>query len=157
MNSIEIYRKRLIPQECIHLKDDIILSINDDYIISKWMTLKPKLDLDHGFSCYFLKEGIKVSKFYRKDNSLICWYCDIVSYHWEENHSVLISTDLLIDILVFPDGSLQILDLDELADAEDQYLISSPQLKEALRRANHLLTQIYQNQFYNYTRLLENL
>lgn len=157
MNSVEIYRKRLIPEECIHLKDDIILSMNEDHIISKWMTLKPKQDLDHGFSCYFLKEGIKVSKFYRKDNSLICWYCDIVSYEWDSAHHVLTATDLLIDILVFPDGSLQILDLDELADAEDQQLISSSLLKEALRRANHLLTQIYAKQFHNYTCLLENM
>ena len=69
-----LYRKRLIPEECILLKDDIILEYNDDIILTKWNALKPKKDLHHGYSCYFKKEGYKVSKFYQADNSLLYWY-----------------------------------------------------------------------------------
>ena len=66
-----LYRKRLIPDECILLKDDIIISCDENVILTKWNTLKPKKDLHHGYSLYLLNEGIKVSKFYREDNSLI--------------------------------------------------------------------------------------
>jgi predicted RNA-binding protein associated with RNAse of E/G family len=155
MNTLALYRKRLIPQECILLKDDVILEENDSYILTKWHTLKPKKDLDHGYSCCYLDLGIKVSKFLRKDDSLIYWYCDIVDYDWKNEHSTLITTDLLIDILIYPDHSLKVLDLDELADAEDQHLISSDLLKKGLRRANSLLTDIYAGNFDQYKRIIE--
>ena len=41
-NELQIYRKRLIPEECILLKDDIIVEQNEDYILTKWKTLNPK-------------------------------------------------------------------------------------------------------------------
>ena len=34
-NELQIYRKRLIPEECILLKDDIIVEQNEDYILTK--------------------------------------------------------------------------------------------------------------------------
>lgn len=154
MNSsynISIYRKRLIPNECILLKNDIILEANDKYILTKWNTIKPKKDLHHGFSCCYLDKGIKVSKFYREDNSLIYWYCDVVSYEWNEDKTQLTTTDLLIDILIYPDGQLKVLDLDELADAADQNLISHAQLKDSLRKADALLQEIYTGNFEKYT------
>ena len=58
-----LYRKRLIPDECILLKDDILLYRDEDILVTKWNTIRPKKDLHHGMSCYFLKKGIKVSKF----------------------------------------------------------------------------------------------
>ena len=151
MNPIAIYRKRLIPEECILLKDDIILEANEDYILTKWNTIKPKKDLHHGYSCCYLKKGIKVSKFYREDNSLIYWYCDVVDYAWNEDNSILTTTDLLLDVL------LKVLDLDELADAQDLGLISGELLKNSLRRADTLLQDIYAGKFDNYTKPFEGL
>ena len=66
-----LYRKRLIPEECILLKDDELLYRDEKKIITRWNTLRPKKDLHHGFSCYFLDKGIKVSKFYKADGSLM--------------------------------------------------------------------------------------
>lgn len=157
MQELRLYRKRLIPEECILLKDDIILEADEHHILTQWNTLKPKKDLDHGFSCCYLDLGIKVSKFMRKDNSLIYWYCDIVDYSWEDDDHTLIATDLLIDILIYPDGQLKVLDLDELAEAEDKGLISSDLLKKALRRANMLLTDIYAGKFHPYIENMEHL
>lgn len=157
MQELRLYRKRLIPEECILLKDDIILEADEHHILTQWNTLKPKKDLDHGFSCCYLDLGIKVSKFMRKDNSLIYWYCDIVDYSWEDDDHTLIATDLLIDILIYPDGQLKVLDLDELAEAEDKGLISSDLLKKALRRADMLLTDIYAGKFHPYIENMEQL
>ena len=95
-----IYRKRMIPEECILLKDDILLEVTDDIIVTKWNTLKPKRELHHGFSCYFLKQGFKVSKFYRADNTLMYWYCDIVDYDYNEETNTLVATDLLADVII---------------------------------------------------------
>ena len=49
MKRPTLYRKRLIPEECILLKDDELLYRDEKTIITRWNTLKPKKDLHHGF------------------------------------------------------------------------------------------------------------
>ena len=53
-----LYRKRLIPEECVLLKDDRLLYRDEEIIVTAWNTLKPRKDLHHGRSCYYLREGI---------------------------------------------------------------------------------------------------
>ena len=147
MNNLQLFRKRLIPNECIPLKDDVIVYQSDEYIITTWTTLNPKKSFDHGCSCYFLKEGWKLSKFYRPDNSLLYWYCDIVEYDWNSDCTALTSTDLLADVVVYPDGRTKVMDLDELADACASDLIDCQQLQKSLRQLDKLLTCIYKGNF----------
>ncbi len=147
MKPLQIYRKRLIPAECILLKDDIIVEQDEDFIITKWKTLNPKTTFSHGCSCYFLKDGIKVSKFYRHDNSLLYWYCDVVTYEYNEAENSLLVTDLLADVIVHPDGTVQVVDLDELAEAFEKELITADQMSACLRQLNNLLTLIYRDKF----------
>lgn len=147
MKPLQIYRKRLIPAECILLKDDIIVEQNESTIITKWKTLNPKTTFSHGCSCYFLNDGIKVSKFYRHDNSLLYWYCDVVSYDYNKDENSLIVTDLLADVIIHPDGNVKVVDLDELAEAFDRGLISPEQMSLCLHQLNNLLTLIYRDKF----------
>ena len=142
-----LYRKRLIPEECILLKDDAVLYRDEDVIVTAWHSLKPRKDLHHGYSCYYLKEGFKVSKFYQEDGSLLYWYCDIVDYAYEETTDTYITTDLLADVLIYPDGFVKVVDIDELVTALEQNLISESLLKKSLLRLNHLLTLIYDGRF----------
>lgn len=144
---MNIYRKRIIPDECILLKDDIILEKNEETIITKWKTLKPRRDFHHGYSCYFLKSGYKVSKFYREDNSLLYWYCDIVDYAYNESDDSLIVTDLLADVVIYPDGYVKVLDIDELAVALEKELCESETVIQALSRLGKLLNFIYEDKF----------
>lgn len=147
MEKLTLYRKRLIPNECIPLKDDILVSRNEDVIVTKWNTLNPKTAFQYGASCYFLKKGIKVSKFYRADGSLFCWYCDIVRFDFSEQDTILTVTDLLADVILYPDGTVKVADLDELAEAFKQGLISSDELILSLKQLNDLLTTIYEDRF----------
>lgn len=143
MNNPILYRKRIIPEECILLKDDEILFCESDLIVTKWKALKPKKDLDHGVSYYHLKSGFKVSKFYRKDNSLLYWYCDIIEPAYNEFTNELIVTDLLVDVIIYPNGFVKVIDLDEFVTAIDSGGINSRQLKQGLLSLNSLLTIIY--------------
>lgn len=142
-----LYRKRLIPEECILLKDDRILVRDDDKIITGWHTIKPRKDLHHGYSCYYLQEGFKVSKFYREDGSLLYWYCDIVSYEHEQDTDTYIVTDLLADVIVYPDDFVKVVDIDELVTALDEKLITQETLKTSLMNLNRLLEIIYAGKF----------
>ena len=147
-----LYRKRLIPEECILLKDDRILARDDDKIITGWHTIKPRKDLHHGYSCYYLREGFKVSKFYREDGSMLYWYCDIVSYDHNPDTDTYIVTDLLADVIVYPDGFVKVVDIDELVTALNEKLITEETLKTSLINLNSLLSIVYAGEF---NRLLE--
>ena len=138
-----LYRRRLIPSECVSLKDDIIVSYSESIIVTKWNALKPKKDLHHGYSCYYLKEGYKISKFYRSDNTLMYWYCDIIEGNYDESVNELVVTDLLVDVVIFPDQSVRVVDLDEMVTALDEGILTQTQLKQALLSLNNLLTLIY--------------
>lgn len=155
--TLKLYRKRIIPSECLLLKDDKIERADEEVIITSWNTINPKTEFSHGCSCYFLKLGFKVSKFYRQDNSLLYWYCDIVDYDFDEAENSLTVTDLLADVILYPEGRMKVVDLDEMADALDKGLITQERLSTALRRLNDLLTMIYRDRFDRLQSPLEQL
>ena len=152
-----LYRKRLIPDECILLKDDRVIVRDDDIIITGWNTIKPRKDLHHGYSCYYLKKGFKVSKFYREDGSLLYWYCDIVSYEHQPDTDTYIVTDLLADVIVYPDGFVKVVDIDELVTALNEKLITEETLKTSLINLNALLEIIYAGDFDRLQKPIENV
>lgn len=142
-----LYRKRLIPEECVLLKDDRLLYCDEEIIVTAWNTLKPRKDLHHGLSCYYLQEGIKVSRFYDENGSLLYWYCDIVDYDHDAGTDTYIITDLLADVIIYPDGFVKVVDIDELATAKDAGLLTDAMLKQALLTLSRLLQIIYDGGF----------
>ena len=157
MNINKLYRQRLIPAECILLEDDIIVAQDDEVLITKWNTINPKREFSHGCSCYFFKEGIKVSKMYRADGSLLHWYCDIVDYSFDEKEESLTVVDLLADVIISPEGRMKVVDLDELAEALERDLITKEQMTTCLRNLNHLLTLVYRDKFDRFQARLDSL
>lgn len=155
MENVKLYRKRLIPEECVYLKDDMILYRDKEVIITRWNTLHPKKTLHHGYSCYFLERGFKVSKFYDHDGQLISWYCDIISHTYDEATDTYVFTDLLADVIVYPDGFVRVVDLDELADALRDHLITQEELQTALRHLDKLLSLIYKGAFPKLQKYIE--
>lgn len=149
MENITLYRKRFIPNETILLKDDKIISCDNDKIITSWNVLKPRNDFTHGTSCYFLNDGFKVSKFIDKNDNLLYWYCDIIDFEYFKTDNKYVFSDLLIDVIVYPDGFVKVLDMDEIADALDMNLISIDIVKKSLKRTNKLLKIIYDGNFDN--------
>lgn len=142
-----LYRKRIIPEECIPLKDDIILYIDDEIIVTKWNVLKPRPDFHHGYSCYFLNKGIKVSKFLKEDGSLHYWYCDIIEQSYDKASNSYTFTDLLADVIIYPDGTMKVVDIDEIAVALERKLVTERELVIALRTLDSLLNLIYSGDF----------
>ena len=152
MKQIRLFRKRFLPDEIIELKDDIVLSISEDLLITKWDVLKPRKDIARGVSAYFLKLGIKVSKVYNADDKLVYWYCDIVEPQIEQDSYVFV--DLLIDVLIYPDGFVKVVDMDEFADMMENDTLQKGLSIKALRRNDHLLSLIYSDKFSQLTDLI---
>lgn len=152
-----LYRKRLIPDECIELKDDEIVRLDDRMILTRWKTLKPRRDFSHGVSCYFLDKGIKVSKFMKEDGELCYWYCDVIKTDYSPDSNSYLFTDLLADVIVMPDGFVKVLDLDELAEATEKGMITGDELTLSLRQLNGLLELIYSHGFEGLKQILNDI
>ena len=155
MKIEKLYRKRLIPDECILLKDDIIIYIDENILITKWNTLKPRSDFHHGYSCYFFKEGYKISQFFKEDNSLLYWYCDIITCEYKASEKSVIVTDLLADVIVYPDGFVKVVDMDELVRGLDSQTLTINQLKQSLVSLSKLLDIIYSKNFSQLTQWID--
>lgn len=133
----KIYRKRFIPDEIVDISGDEILFIDEDVIITRWKPIHDRNDFTGGISFAFLSEGYKIGYFYRDDGEFIYWYVDIIEIDFDENNNAYTFIDLLADVKVFPDGSYQILDLDELEQSlkkgyinNRQYELSQENLKK---------------------------
>ena len=153
-SDIRLYRRRFIPDEIKPLSDDIVLHIDEDIIITSWNAFRPRSDFASGVSVYYRKEGFKISAHYGEDGTFTRWYCDIITETQSEDGFIF--SDLLIDVVIFPDGTVRVVDLDEAADALEQGLITAPMLTQALRSTDKLLSYIYHGSFSELTDCLSN-
>jgi predicted RNA-binding protein associated with RNAse of E/G family len=62
---------------------------------------------------------------------------------------------LLIDVLIYPDGRVEVVDMDEFADMIEQEVLSRQASIDALRYTNHLLELIYSGHFSQLTHYVE--
>ena len=145
--NLHLYRRRYIPDEFISLKDDEVLKYEDSILITKWKTLNPKTEFASGVSAYFIEKGWKISKILSCQGELQYWYCDIIECQLDEAANSFTYSDLLFDVVVYPSGSLKVLDCDEAAEAREKGLITEEQLLKGLKSMNELLYTIYHGRF----------
>lgn len=157
MSNIKLFRRRFIPDEITELKDDHIIMFKEDIIITKWNVLKPRHDINNGISAYFIKDGIKVSKIFNEAGQFVYWYCDIIETTHNEKDNSYTFNDLLVDILVYPDGHVEVVDMDEFADAMEEGILKTSTIAFAMRSADSLLKTIYSGNFRKYTDYIENI
>ncbi len=148
-----LIRKRFIPMETNILNKDHILFESPELVITSWSSIKPRADISRGVSAYFIREGFKISKIYDTSNQFLHWYCDMI--HATLTDDTLLAEDLLLDVVIDRDGTVQVLDADEAADALQQGLITADLLCQALRSMNQLLTAIRCGTFSEYTDIIE--
>ena len=157
MSRPRLFRRRFIPDENIELKDDMILALEPNLIITSWNVLKQRRDISRGVSAYFIDKGIKVSKVFDNAGQMVYWYCDIIETHYDEKENIYTFNDLLIDVVVYPDGQVEVLDMDEFADAMEQGILSVGTIAHAMRATDDLLHTIYAGEFEKYTHYIDDM
>lgn len=150
MEKTRLFRRRYLPDEMIELKDDEILSASREIIVTKWDVLKPRKDIAKGYSAYFLNQGVKLSKVYGPAGNLVYWYCDIIKPEIDRAAGTYIFHDLLIDVLIYPDGTVKVVDLDEFADVMEQGILDAADYLVALRSTDTLLKKIYDGEEFSH-------
>ena len=119
--------------------------------------MKPRRDISRGVSAYFIDKGIKVSKVFDNAGQMVYWYCDIIETHYDEKENTYTFNDLLIDVVVYPDGQVEVLDMDEFADAMEQGILSVGTIAHAMRATDDLLHTIYAGEFEKYTHYIDDM
>lgn len=154
MDTIKLFRRRYIPDELVELKDDVILHHDKEIIVTKWNSLKPRDDISGGCSAYFLDKGWKVSRILQHDGSMKYWYCDIIEAAFDKTTNSYTFHDMLIDVLIYPDSHVEVVDMDEFADALSNNIISMASAANALRATDSLLGTIYSGHFDTLTKYI---
>lgn len=142
-----MWRQRFIPYEIKDISDDELLYRDEDLMVTRWDPINPRIDFNKGVSYYFFDRGVKVSKLYNKNGEFLKYYCDIMEFEHNKQSDEYYFRDLLIDVTIKPDGKVRVLDLDELADALAQDLITKEQAIYGLKKADELLKLIYADEF----------
>ncbi len=143
MDRIKIYRVRYIPMEKVDISGDEILFLDKDIMITRWNPINPRKDFAKGYSCTFLKKGYKISKIMNEKLELIYWYCDVISVEMNDTGMEYRFVDLLLDVKILPDGRVIVMDMDELAYAMENGLITMAKANQSLCQCNELLGRIY--------------
>lgn len=151
----EIYRKRLIPEECIHLHKDRILYNEGGLMVTRWDTLNPKAAFSKGISVYVMEKGWKISKFFDSNGNFVYWYCDIIETDYTAETDTYVFTDLLADVIIDATGRVKVVDLDEYTPVYEQGLIDAPKILKALRQLNELLVSIDDGSVEQYMKMVE--
>ena len=142
----KLYRRRYIPNENVLLKDDVILLQDESTIVTKWNVLKPRKDFTHGYSCYLLDYGFKISLYIDANERVLYHYCDIIQTEYDADADVYTFHDLLVDVIVMPNGFVRVMDVGEVSEALEAGLITVDTAKRALTLLERLLGIIYSGQ-----------
>ena len=142
-----VLRRRYIPYEIVDISDDELLFRDNELLVTKWNSIKPRPDFHGGISFTFLNRGYKLGRFYDKDKNFLYWYCDILDVQYDRISDTYTLNDLLVDIKIYPDGRVEVLDADELAQALEEGLVSREQACASLRILDELLKMIYSGRF----------
>lgn len=142
-----IYRKRYIPYETVDITGDELIFRSDELIITRWNAIKPRADFAKGISFTFLNEGYKISRYYDHNGNFLYWYCDIIEVQYNQTDDAYTLVDLLVDVKIMADGTLQVLDTGELAEALEMKLISLEQACQGLKTMDQLLDLVYSGEF----------
>ena len=78
-----------------------------------------------------------------------------MDFDYLESDNKLIVTDLLADAIIYPDGFVKVVDLDELVTALETRSISLDTLKSSLNKLDKLLNIVYDGNFSYLTEKLE--
>ncbi len=146
MHNLTILRKRYIPLEEVDISLDRVLIDNEQLLVTKWIPIKPRGDFAWGISYVNFQEPYKISRFYDHKDGFLYWYCDIIqTERWvdaQTGQRFCRLTDLLVDVVMYPDGRIEVKDEEELDEAIAAGLITPEQKALALQAKDRLVARM---------------
>jgi predicted RNA-binding protein associated with RNAse of E/G family len=95
---------------------------------------------------YFVKEGYTISKVFTKEGDFQYYYCDLMEMQQTGNLRYVM-VDLLIDLIIYPDGQYHLVDLDEFADSVEKGEITKRQQIYTIRTLDRMISSQTEDRF----------
>jgi predicted RNA-binding protein associated with RNAse of E/G family len=92
-------------------------------------------------------ERYALTSIFNAKGELIRWYLDICKRHWYDEQGILWYDDLYLDLDIAPDGSMHVLDVDELDKALQQGEVTTIEYELAWRELDTVMSSIEENMF----------
>lgn len=93
---------------------------------------------------YFVKNGYTISKVFTKTGEFQYYYCDLMEMQQTGNLRYVM-VDLLLDLIIYPDGKYHIVDLDEFADSIEKGEITKRQQIHSIRTLHEMIALQLEN------------
>nr|WP_232330956.1 MULTISPECIES: DUF402 domain-containing protein [unclassified Thermoactinomyces] len=87
---------------------------------------------------YFVRKGYTISKVFGRSGEFLYYYCDVMQMY-QVNRLKYVMVDLLLDLIVYPDGRYHLIDIDEFADAVERGQLKRRQQVHALRTLDQMI------------------
>lgn len=147
MEKLTVIRKRLIPYEEVDISGDEQLFFDGEALVTRWVPIRPRMDVGWGLSHTSLTEGYKVSAFFDRAGDFKYWYWDIIDTVFCRKKQKLVVRDLLVDVVVDAAFEIEILDREELSQALEQGLISETEALYAEGMTQRILEKVAEGDF----------
>lgn len=96
----------------------------------KWLSILPQND----FYC--------ITAMMNENNDILLWYIDMVAEQGIDADDIPYFDDLYLDLVVYPDGTIMVDDMDELEAALSIQDITQEQFNRAINTSNKLKTEL---------------
>lgn len=87
---------------------------------------------------YFVKKGYTISKVFQKSGEFLYYYCDVMEMR-QVGRLRYVMVDLLLDMIVYPDGRYHLIDVDEFAEAIEKGQLKRRQQVHSLRTLDKMI------------------
>ncbi len=132
-------RKRFIPFEETDISGDEVLYDGGGLLVTRWLPIRPRTDIGWGASYIYIPGNCKMSAIFDCEGKFRHWYCDIIKTKYEPEINKYTFTDLLLDVIIRPDGTHSVLDEDELQEAFLRGYITEEDVRTAEETKNRIL------------------
>jgi hypothetical protein len=95
---------------------------------------------------YFVRKGYTISKVFHRNGEFMYYYCDVMDMR-QVGRMRYVMVDLLLDMIVYPDGRYHVIDIDEFATAIEKGQLKRRQQVHALRTLDKMIRLQTQRKF----------
>lgn len=95
---------------------------------------------------YFVRKGYTISKVFQRNGEFMYYYCDVMDMR-QVGRTRYVMVDLLLDMIVYPDGRYHVIDIDEFATAIEKGQLKRRQQVHALRTLDKMIRLQTQQKF----------
>ncbi|SFS86440.1 DUF402 domain-containing protein [Marininema halotolerans] len=87
---------------------------------------------------YFVKKGYTISKVFLKSGEFLYYYCDVMEMR-QVGRLRYVMVDLLLDLIVYPDGRYHLIDVDEFSHAIEKGQLKKRQQVHTLQTLDKMI------------------